>query len=164
MIQGRVDRKKGGRETGRGQWGGGDWDGETGETEMGRGAMGRRRGRWSRAGKGQEWDGKGEAGGWTRRSGVGRGGGDRIGTMGRRLGGGNGEGKMERGQRRGRWGGGQREGGDGRGAKGSGRRRSKRRRHFTDGYDLMSGWIELQADSMPGATEVRVFTVSYKHI
>ena len=33
----------------------------------------------------------------------------------------------------------------------------------------MSGWnigyrIELQADSMPGATEVRVFTVSYKHI
>ena len=36
MIQGRVDRKEGGRETGRGQWGWGDWDGETGETEMGR--------------------------------------------------------------------------------------------------------------------------------
>ena len=35
--------------------------------------MGRRRGRWRRAGKGQEWEGKGEAGGWTRRSGVGRG-------------------------------------------------------------------------------------------
>ena len=31
-------------------------------------------------------------------------------------------------------------GGDGRGAKGRGRRRGKRRRHFTDGYDLMSGW------------------------
>ena len=45
MIQGRVDRKEGGRETGRGQWQGRDWDGETGETEMGRwggGAMGRR--------------------------------------------------------------------------------------------------------------------------
>ena len=77
---------------GRGQWGGGDWDGEIEENEMGR-----RRGRWRRAGKGQEWEGKGEAGGWTRRSGVGRG--DRIGTIGRRLGGGNGEGKMERGQR-----------------------------------------------------------------
>ena len=61
--------------------------------------------------------------------GVGRGGGDRIGTMGRRLGGGNGEGKMGRGQR---------EGGDGRVAEGRGRRRGKRRRHFTDGYDLMS--------------------------
>ena len=60
MIQGRVDRKEGGIETGRGLWGGGDWDGETGETEMGR-----RRGRWRRAGKGQEWEGKGEAGGWT---------------------------------------------------------------------------------------------------
>ena len=35
--------------------------------------MGTRRGRWRRAGKGQEWEGKGEAGGWTRRSGVGRG-------------------------------------------------------------------------------------------
>ena len=35
--------------------------------------MGRRMGRWRRAGKGQEWVGKGEAGGWTRRSGVGRG-------------------------------------------------------------------------------------------
>ena len=35
--------------------------------------MGRRRGRWRRAGKCQEWEGKGEAGGWTRRSGVGRG-------------------------------------------------------------------------------------------
>ena len=35
--------------------------------------MGRRRGRWRRAGKGQEWEGKGEAGEWTRRSGVVRG-------------------------------------------------------------------------------------------
>ena len=26
MIQGRVDRKDGGRDTGRGQCGGGDWD------------------------------------------------------------------------------------------------------------------------------------------
>ena len=41
--------------------------------EMGRGAMGRGRGRWRRAGKDQEWGGKGEAGGWTRRSGVVRG-------------------------------------------------------------------------------------------
>ena len=57
---------------------------------------------------------------------MGWGGGDRIGTIGRRLGGGSGEGKMERGQR---------EGGDGREAKGMGRRRGKRRRHFTDGYD-----------------------------
>ena len=32
--------------------------------------MGRRRGRWRRAGKGQEWEGKMEAGEWTRRSGV----------------------------------------------------------------------------------------------
>ena len=31
-----MDKKKGGRETGKGQWGWGDWDGETGETEMGR--------------------------------------------------------------------------------------------------------------------------------
>ena len=30
MIQGRVYRKEGGRDTGRGQWGGGDWDGEDG--------------------------------------------------------------------------------------------------------------------------------------
>ena len=30
--------------------------------------MGRRRGRWRRAGKGQEWEGKMEAGEWTRRS------------------------------------------------------------------------------------------------
>ena len=30
MIQGRVDRKEGGRDTGRGQWGGGDWDGGDG--------------------------------------------------------------------------------------------------------------------------------------
>ena len=39
MIQGRVDRKEGGRETGRGQWGGGNGKGETGEmgeTEVGR--------------------------------------------------------------------------------------------------------------------------------
>ena len=35
--------------------------------------MGRRRGRWRRAGKGHKWEGKGEAGGWTRRSRVGRG-------------------------------------------------------------------------------------------
>ena len=63
------------------------------------------------------------------------GGGDRIGTIGRTLGGGSGEGKMERGQR---------EGGDGRGAKGMGRRRGKRRRHFTDGYDLSTwnAWVE----------------------
>ena len=31
MIHGRVNRKEGGRETGREHWGGGDWDGETGE-------------------------------------------------------------------------------------------------------------------------------------
>ena len=30
MIQGRVDRKEGGRETGRGQLGGGNGEGETG--------------------------------------------------------------------------------------------------------------------------------------
>ena len=74
--------------------------------------------------------------------GVGWGGGDRIGTMGRRLGGGNGEGKMERGQREGGdgRGGGKGEGETGKLANGRGRRRGKRRRHFTDGYDLMSGW------------------------
>ena len=45
MIQGRVDRKERGTETGRGNGEGpmgggngegGDWDGEMGETEMGR--------------------------------------------------------------------------------------------------------------------------------
>ena len=75
MIQGRVDRKKGGRETGRGQWGGG---GEGGE-ELARASSGKERGRR---------EGGQDRVGWV--------GGDRIGTMGRRLGGGNGEGKMER--------------------------------------------------------------------
>ena len=66
--------------------------------------MGRRRGsgeEMTRARSGKE---KGEAGGWTRRSGVGRGGGDRIGTMERRLGGGNGEGKMRGGNLKGEMG------------------------------------------------------------
>ena len=126
MIQGRVDRKEGGRETGRGNgdgaMGGGNGEGETGM------------GRWERLrwGDGEE-DGKVEKS-W-QGPGVGRKGGDRIGTIGRRLGGGNGEGKIERGQR---------EGGDGRGAKGMGRRRGKRRRHFTDGYDssTWNAWVE----------------------
>ena len=101
--------------------------------------MGRRRGRWRRAGKGQEWEGKGEAGGWTRRSGVG--GGDRIVTMGRRLGGGNGEGEK----------------------KGQEEEAFYRWIRFNVWVDI--GYrIELQADSMPGATEVMVFTVSYKHM
>ena len=62
--------------------------------------------------------------------GVGWGGGDRIGTIGRRLGGEDGKG--------------QREGGDGRGAKVMGRRRGKRRRHFTDRYDssTWNAWVE----------------------
>ena len=131
MIQGRVDRKEGGRETERGQWGGGDWDGEMGETEMGR---------WGGGGEGGEELARARSGKESARQeggqeGVGWGGGDRIGTIGRRLGGGNGEGKMERGQR---------EGGDGRGAKGMGRRRGKRRRHFTDGYDssTWNAWVE----------------------
>ena len=68
----------------------------------GDGEMGRRRGRWRRAGKGQEWEGKGEAGGWTRRSGVGRGRQDW-------------DNREETG--RGQWG-----GEDGEGAKGRGRR------------------------------------------
>ena len=59
---------------GRGQWGGETWDGETGDTEMGIG-------QWGGGGEGGElsWQGpgvgtsKGEAAGWTRRSGVGRG-------------------------------------------------------------------------------------------
>ena len=71
--------------------------GKMGETEMGRVATGR--GRWRRAGKGQEWGGeaRGRQGWWMRRSGVGRG----------RQEGGNGVGEME-------WG--QLEGGDGEGA------------------------------------------------
>ena len=76
--------------------------------------MGRRRGRWRRAGKGQEWEGKGEAGGWTRRSGVVRGrqdwdngGGDWEGAMGR--------GRWRGGNLKGEMGGGQQEGGDGKG-------------------------------------------------
>ena len=52
--------------------------------------------------------------------------------MGRRLGWGNGEGEMERGNLKGEM---------GRGAKGRGRRRGKRRGHFTDGYNGMLGWI-----------------------
>ena len=52
----------------------------------GGGAMVRRSGRWRRAGKDQEWEGKGRQEGG--QEGVGWGGGDRIGTMGRRLGGG----------------------------------------------------------------------------
>ena len=76
--------------------------------------MGRRRGRWRRAGKGQEWEGKGgqEVG----QEGVWWLGGDRIGTMGRRLGGGNGEGKIERRQLEGVDG----EGGNGKGVTGIG--------------------------------------------
>ena len=62
----------------------------------------------------KEWGGEGETG-------LGQWGGDWEGAM-----------------ERGRWGGGQRERGDGMVAKGRGRRRGKRRRHFTDGYDLMS--------------------------
>ena len=62
----------------------------------------------------KEWGGEGETG-------LGQWGGDWEGAMERE-----------------RWGGGQREGGDGKVAKGRGRRRGKRRIHFTDGYDLMS--------------------------
>ena len=62
----------------------------------------------------KEWGGEGETG-------LGQWGGDWEGAMERE-----------------RWGGGQREGGDRRVAKGRGRRRGKRRMHFTDGYDLMS--------------------------
>ena len=93
MIQGRVDRKEGGREMERGQWGG-----EGGE-ELARARSGKERGR--REG-GQE--------------GVGWGGGNRIGTMGRRLGVGNGEEKMEREQLEG----GDGEGGNGKGETGGG--------------------------------------------
>ena len=98
------------------RWGDGEEEGEGGE-ELARARSGKERGR-------QEG---GQGVGWGVR--------DRIGTMGRRLGGGNGEGKMERGQR---------EGGDGRGAKGMRRRRGKRRRHFTDGYDssTWNAWVE----------------------
>ena len=99
------------------RWGDGEEEGEGGE-ELARARSGKERGRQE---GGQE--------------GVGCGGGDRIGTIGRRLGGGNGEGKMEKGQ----W-----EEGDWRGAKGMGRRRGKRRRHFTDGYDssIWNAWVE----------------------
>ena len=64
----------------------------------------------------KEWDGEGETG-------LGQWGGDWEGAMGR-----------------GRWRGGNLKGEMGRGAKGRVRRRGKRRRYFTDGYDLMSGW------------------------
>ena len=78
--------------------------------------MGRRRGRWRRAGKGQEWEGKGEAGGWTRRSGVVRGRQDW--DNGEETGRGNGEVKMERGQHEG----GDGEGGNGKGVTGEGQK------------------------------------------
>ena len=98
MIQGRVDRKEGGRETGRRQWGGGDWNGTTGETEMGRwGGEGREELARARSGKER---GRREGG----QEGVGWEGGDRIGTMGRRLGGGNGEGRWRGGNLKGEMG------------------------------------------------------------
>ena len=126
MIQGRVDRKEGGRETGRGN---------------GEGAMGR--GRWERLrwGDGEEegkveksWQGPGVGRkGRARRSGVGRGRQDW-------------DNREETG--RGQWGREDGEGatgrGDGREAKGMDRRRGKRRRHFTDGYDssTWNAWVE----------------------
>ena len=104
--------------------------GEMGETEMGRWGGGGEGGEElarARSGKERGRQEGGQGVGWRVR--------DRIGTIGRRLGGDNGEGKMERGQR---------EGGDGRGAKGMGRRRGMRRRHFTDGYDssTWNAWVE----------------------
>ena len=78
MIQGGgVDRKEGGRETGRGNgegaMGGGDWDGEMGETEMGDGEEeGKMEKSWQGPGVGRkgggrrvdkkEWGGEGETG------------------------------------------------------------------------------------------------------
>ena len=124
-----MDRKEGGRETGRGQWEGETGMGRWGETEMGR---------WGGGGEGGEElararSGKERGGGGGTRSGVESARQDWDNR--RRLGGDNGEGKMERGQR---------EGGDGRGAKGMGRRRGMRRRHFTDGYDssTWNAWVE----------------------
>ena len=73
--------------------------------------------------------------------------------MGRvRLGGGNREG--EGGNGKGKMGRRQQEGGDVEGGKGEGRRRGKRRRDFTDGYDEMPGWTY----GMPGWSEVTEFS------
>ena len=103
---------------GRGRlgWGDGEEEGKVEKSWQGPGVG--RKGGGRRVDK-KEWDGEGETG---------------LG-LDRRLGGSNGEGKMERGQR---------EGADGRGAKGMGRRRGKRRRHFTDGYDssTWNAWVE----------------------
>ena len=70
---------------------------------MGRGAVRRRRGRWRRAGNGQEWEGKGEAGeewGEEGETGLGQWGGDWEEVMGRgRWRGGNGKGETGGGQR-----------------------------------------------------------------
>ena len=88
---------------------------------------------------------------------MGWGGGDRIGTMGRRLRGGNGEGKMGRGAT----GRGRREGG-----KGEGEKKGQEEEAFYRWirFNVIGYRIELQANSMLGATEVMVFTVSYKHM
>ena len=132
MIQGRVDRRRG-----EGRRGGGNVEGET---RMGR----RERLRWG-DGEGGNGGEEGEGGEEMARArsgkqrgrreggqeGVGWGGGDRIGTMGRRLGGGQWGGEDGEGNLKGEM---------GREATGRGRRIGKRRRHFTDGYDLMSGW------------------------
>ena len=107
---------------------------------------------WQGPGVGRK-GGRCEAG----QEGVGWGGGDRIGTMGRRLGGGNGEGKMGRGAT----GRGRREGG-----KGEGEKKGQEEEAFYRWirFNVIGYRIELQANSMLGATEVMVFTVSYKHM
>ena len=90
MILGRVDRKEGGREMGRGRLGCGDGEGcnREGEGEVEKS--------WQGPGVGRRGGGR-ESG----QEGVGWGGGDRRGAMGRRLGSGNLKGEMGRGHREG---------------------------------------------------------------
>ena len=90
----------------------------------------------------KEWGGEGETG-------LGQWGGDWEGAM-----------------ERGRWGGGQREGGDGRVAKGRGEKKGQEEEAFYRWirFNVIGYRIELQANSMLLATEVMVFTVSYKHM
>ena len=75
---GEGGREGGGQGDGKGAMGRGSGMGRREKLRWGDGggAMGRRRRRvrWRRAGKRQEWEGKGDPGGWTTRtSGVGRG-------------------------------------------------------------------------------------------
>ena len=143
---------------GRGRLGWGDEEGVSGEEE------GKVEKSWQGPGVGKkggggrvdkkEWGGEGETG-------LGQWGGDWEGAMGR-----------------GRWRGGNLKGEMGSGATGRGRQKGGKEEGEKKGQEeeafyrwiRFNVWvdigyrIELQADSMPGATEVLAFTVSYKHM